>query len=51
MFKDLTAIIVTFKSHKIINKTIDYLPKSLKILIIENSKDKKFKKNIEKKIS
>ena len=49
MFKDLTAIIVTFKSHKIINKTIDCLPKSLKILIIENSKDKKFKKNIEKK--
>ncbi len=42
-----TIIIVTFKS-KIIYKCIQKLCKSFKIIIVENSNDKNFKKKIEK---
>ena len=43
-----TIVIVTFKS-KIIHKCIQKLCKSFKIIIVENSNDKIFKKNIELK--
>jgi len=43
-----TIIIVTFKS-KIIYKCIEKLCKSFKVIIVENSNDKIFKKNIELK--
>ena len=46
---NLTFIIVTFKSEHIIHECINSLPKNSKIIIIENSKDQKFKKDLEKK--
>jgi N-acetylglucosaminyl-diphospho-decaprenol L-rhamnosyltransferase len=47
--KNLTFIIVTFKSEHIIHKCINSLPEESKIIIIENSSDKKFKEDLEKK--
>ena len=49
--KNLTFIIVTFKSEHIIHECINSLPENSKIIIIENSNDEKIKKNLEKKYS
>ena len=46
--KDLKIIIVTYKSDTIIHKTLKNL-KSFKVIVIENSSNYYFKKNIEKK--
>ncbi len=48
-FKDLTIIIVTFKSDEIIYNFISKIPKKIKIIIVENSKNFQLKKKIEKK--
>ena len=47
--KDLTIIIVTFKSDKIIYKFIKKIPKEIAVIVVENSKNLKLKKNLEKK--
>jgi len=46
---NITIIIVTFKSEKIIYKCLSSINKKYPVLIIENSKNKKFKSLIEKK--
>jgi N-acetylglucosaminyl-diphospho-decaprenol L-rhamnosyltransferase len=48
-FNNLTFIIVTFKSEHVIYECINSLPINSKIIVIENSFDKKFKKDLEKK--
>ena len=47
--KNLTFIIVTFKSEHIINVCIDSLPVDSEIIIIENSGNEKLKKDLEKR--
>lgn len=47
IFKDTVIIIPTFKSDRIIGECINKLDKNFKILIIENSSRKVFKKKIE----
>ena len=49
-YKDLTIIIITFKSDEIIYKFIDNIPKKIKIIVVENSKNFELKKKIRKKI-
>jgi len=49
LFKDTTILIVTFKSEKIIFKTLKNISKKFKILIAENSNNVILKKKIEKK--
>ena len=46
--KDLTIIIVTFKSDEIIYKFIKKIPKEISVIVVENSKNLKLKK-IQKK--
>ncbi|MDB4339858.1 glycosyltransferase [Pelagibacteraceae bacterium] len=47
--KDLTVVIVTFKSQGIISKCIQSIPDYVKIIIVENSKNENFKKDLENK--
>ncbi|MDA9604329.1 glycosyltransferase [Candidatus Pelagibacter sp.] len=47
--KNLTFIIVTFKSEHIINECIDSLPADSEIIVIENSGDEKLKIDLEKR--
>ena len=49
--KDLTIIIVTFKSEKKIANCLKSIPPQIKVIIIENSNDINFKKNIENQFS
>jgi len=49
MIQDLTIIIVTYKTnHKILADCIDSIDKEVKILIVENSNELNFKRNLEK---
>ena len=48
---NLTFIIVTFKSEDIIYKCIESLPKDSNIIIIENSNNYRFKKELEERYS
>ena len=48
-FKELTVIIVTFKSDNIISKCLNAISKDIKVIIVENSNNINFKKNIEEK--
>ena len=48
--KDLTIIIVTFRSDEIIYKFIKKIPKEIAVIVVENSKNLKLKKKIRKKI-
>ena len=48
---NLTFIIVTFKSEHIIHNCIRSLPKNSKIIVIENSKNEKMKKELETEYS
>ena len=50
MSLSLTTLIVTFKSDKIIEKTLKSVPKNSQIILIENSNNKNFKKNMKKNI-
>ena len=45
----LSAVIVTFKSDKVIHDCIKSIPNEIKIIVVDNSNDKNFKENIEKK--
>ncbi len=49
--KDLTVVITTFKSDIKVLSCINSLPREIKILIIENSNNQKFKEEIEKTYS
>ena len=45
----LSAVIVTFKSDEVINDCIQSIPEDVKIIVIDNSNDKKFKEYLENK--
>ena len=49
IYKNITIIIVTFKSEHIIEKTIQNFNKKFNIIIVENSSNSAFKSYIEKK--
>ena len=49
MRDNITIIIITYKSEKIIHNFIKKIPSTIKTLIIENSKNYELKKDIEKK--
>ena len=48
-YKEITIVIVTFLSDDIIYNFIKDIPKSIKVLIIENANNPKLKNKIEKK--
>jgi 2-hydroxy-3-keto-5-methylthiopentenyl-1-phosphate phosphatase len=48
--KNLTFIIVTFKSRQIIEDVLDSMPKKSEIYCIDNSNNKNLKKDLEKNI-
>jgi len=48
-FKNLTIIIVTYKSDEIIYNFVKKIPKIIKVVIVENSKNIQLKKKLEKK--
>ena len=47
--QNLTLVIVTFKSQHIIDQCIQSIDSNIKIIVVENSKDKNFKNYLEKK--
>ena len=47
----LTIIIVTYKSDDIIYKFIKKIPNKIKVIIVENSKNIKLKRNVERKFN
>ena len=47
--QNLTVIIVSFMSEKVIHNCISSIPKDIHILIVDNSNNKSFKNEIEKK--
>ncbi len=49
MISDITIVIITYKSEKIINKFLNKIPSNIKTIIIENSQNHSLKKEIEKK--
>ena len=48
--QNLSIVIVTFKSEAIIHECIKSIDKEIKIIVVENSNDSKFKEKLEKKI-
>ena len=44
-FNHLTIILVSYKSEKKINSFVKSIPKKLKVIVIENSKNHLLKKN------
>jgi GT2 family glycosyltransferase len=49
--KDLTIIIVTFKSEKKIVNCLKSIPPQIKVIVIENSNNVDFKSNLENQFS
>ena len=47
--QNLTVIIVSFMSEKVIHNCISSIPKDIQILIVDNSNNKSFKNQVEKK--
>jgi len=47
--ENLSVIIVTFKSDHIIHRCINSIDKEIEIIVVDNSKNKNFKNNIENK--
>ncbi len=47
LYDEITIIIVTFQSHKIIRQCLDNLDPNFKKIVVENSDDKEFTKNLE----
>ena len=45
--KDISIVVITYKSEKIIYNFIKKIPNNIKTIIIENSKNNELKKNIE----
>ena len=48
---DLTIVIVTLKSEEKIFSCLNSIPREIRVIIVENSSNSNFKKNIEKKYS
>ena len=46
--QNLSIIIVTFKSEKVIHQCLNSIPKEIQVIIVENSNDQNFKQIIEK---
>ena len=46
--QNLTAVIVTFKSENVIHECIRSISEDIKIVVVDNSKDRELKENIEK---
>ena len=46
--QNLSIIIVTFKSEKVIHQCLNSIPKEIQVIIVENSNDQNFKEIIEK---
>ncbi len=46
---DLTVVIVTFKSEEVIFSCLDSIPSNIKVIVVENSNNKKFKEELEEK--
>ena len=47
-FDDITVVIITYKSEKIIHKFVKKIPINIKTIIIENSKNNELKEKIER---
>ena len=47
--QNLTIVIVTLKSEKVIYKCIDSINQDIPIIVVENSNDQKFKQDLESK--
>ena len=47
----LSAVIVSYKSDQVIHECIKSISNEIKIIVVDNSNDKNFKENIEKKYS
>ena len=47
--QNLSIVIVTLKSEKIIDKCLKSIDKKIPIIVVENSKNKKFKEELERK--
>ena len=45
--QNLSVVIVTFKSEKVINKCIDSIGQNVPIIVVENSSNQKFKQDLE----
>ena len=46
---DLTVVIVTLKSEEVIFTCLDSIPSNIKVIVVENSNNKKFKEQLEEK--
>ncbi len=46
---DLTVVIVTLKSEEVIFTCLDSIPNNIKVIVVENSNNKKFKEQLEEK--
>ena len=49
IYNNLTVILISYKSEKKIQNFVKKIPKNIKVIIIENSKNIMLKKKIEKK--
>ena len=49
--KDLTVIVTTLKSESKIYSCINSIPENIRVLVIENSENRKFKEELESKYS
>ena len=47
--QNLSVVIVTLKSEKVINKCIDSIGQNVPIIVVENSNNQKFKHDLESK--
>ena len=47
--QNLSIIIVTFKSEKVIHQCLNSIPTETQVIVVENSNNKNFKEIIEKK--
>ena len=47
--QNLSVVIVTLKSEKVINECIDSIGQKVPIIVVENSNNKKFKQDLESK--
>ena len=46
---DLTVVIVTLKSDEVLFSCLDSIPRHIKVIVVENSNNKKFKEQLEEK--
>ena len=47
--KELTIVVVTFKSDEVIHSCLQSIPRDIKVIVVENSNSNQFKQKIEKK--